>query len=391
MESRYPSPLRVLHVVGRMDRAGAETMLMNYYRAIDRDRYQFDFLVFTRDRCDYDDEIESLGGRVIRIEAQSWVFRTLAMIGLMKSCSWVAVHAHTNYSNMWPLFAAWAARVPVRISHAHVTEYVRGSFVKDIYQTVAPRMIWRFATERAACGQVAGQLLYRAEDNVTIIPNAVSPEKFMLDRTVTAARVRQALDIAPECSVILQVGRLDAVKNQRFTLAVAHNLRRSGAEFVILLVGRGNLEAELRREIEAGGLKAQVRLLGVREDIPELLNAADLLILPSLVEGVPVVLVEAQAAGVPCLVSDRVSAEVDLGMGLIRFLPVPEAVPSVTSEACAAVWVGAIGEHGKSTVPSAAERMAVLQSSGYSVASATERLTRMYAAARVDRFRKAHA
>lgn len=389
--SKYPSPQRVLHIVGRMDRAGAETMLMNYYRAIDRSRYQFDFLVFTRDRCDYDDEIESLGGRILRIESTSWFDRTIAMVRLMKDSPWTAVHAHTNFSNMFPLFAACAAGVPVRISHAHVTEYMRGSFAKRVYQAVARRVIRRFATERAACGQVAGQLLYRPEDKVTIIPNAISPETFIMDRQRAAVRVRKVLDISQECSIILQVGRLDAVKNQRFTLEVARKLKRNGSNFVILLVGRGNLEAELRREIQSSGLVAQVRLLGIREDIPVLLNAADLFILPSLVEGFPVVLVEAQAAGVPCLVSDRVSAEVDLGMGLIRFLPVPETVPSVTSEACANVWLEAIGEHDMDSVPSAAERMAVLQSSGHSVTSATERLTRMYPLSQTDRHSKEYA
>lgn len=372
------SPMRVLQVVGRMDRAGAETMLMNYYRAIDRTRYQFDFLVFTGDRCDYDDEIESLGGRLVRIEAGGWLTRTLSMFRLMRSGEWAAVHSHTNFSNMFPLFAAWAAGIPVRISHAHVTEYLGNSFVKRAYQAVAARVIRRFATERAACGQVAGQLLYRPEDSVTIIPNAVSPETFMLDRQGTTARVRQALGIPKDCRIILQVGRLDPVKNQRFTLEVARKLRLSDPNFVMLLVGRGTLEAELKRDIEVGGLEANVRLLGIREDIPELLNAADLFILPSLVEGFPVVLVEAQAAGVPCLVSDRVSAEVDLGLGLIRFLPVPETVPSGTSEACAAAWGDAIGSLDMQALPTAAERLAVLESSGYSVAAALERLTNMY-------------
>lgn len=385
------TPTRVLHIVGRMDRAGAETMLMNYYRAIDRTRFQFDFLVFTGDRCDYDDEIESLGGRIVRILAPSWIARTSEMIRMMKGGTWAAVHAHTNFSNMFPLFAAWAAGVPVRISHAHVTEYIGGSFAKRSYQAVAPRVIRRFATGRAACGHVAAQLLYRPEDSVTIIPNAVAPETFMLRRQEVAARVRQSLAIAQDCRIILQVGRLDLVKNQNFTLQVARKLRRSDPNFLILLVGRGNLEAELRREIEAGGLEAHVRLLGIREDIPELLNAADLFILPSLVEGFPVVLVEAQAAGVPSLVSDRVSAEVDLGMGLIRFLPVPDTVPSASSEACATVWSEAINAQDMGSVPSAAERLAVLQSSGHSVASATERLIGMYASAPEDRHAEARA
>ena len=378
------SPVRVLHIVGRMDRAGAETMLMNYYRAIDRTRYQFDFLVFTGERCDYDDEIESLGGRVVRVERVGWLARTLAMIKLMRGGPWRVVHAHTNFSNMFSLVAARAAGIPVRISHAHVTEYMGGSRLKRIYQAISPRFIRYFATGLAACGKAAGLLLYRPQDTVTIIPNAVSPEAFMLDRQAANARIRRELDIPSDRRILLQIGRLDAVKNQPFTLEIARKLRLVDPDFIVLLVGRGNLEARLRHEIEANGLEAHVRLLGIRDDIPALLNAADVFILPSLVEGFPVVLVEAQAAGVQCLVSDRVSAEVDLGIGLIRFVPVPGEVPSEESQACATAWVEAIGDTGVNEAPSAAERLAVLQTSGYSVASAARRLIDMYALVPAD-------
>jgi glycosyltransferase EpsF len=373
---------RVLHIVGRMDRAGAETMLMNYYRAIDRDRYQFDFLVFTADRCDYDEEIESLGGRIVRIESRGWVARTIALVRLLRSGQWGAIHSHTNFSNMFPLFAAFVAGIPVRISHAHVTEYISGSPLQHAYQTVAPLAIRIFSTHRAACGHVAGQLLYNANDSVTIIPNAVPAERFMLERDDVRARVRHELGITQETMLILQVGRLDAVKNQRFTLEVAKIMKSRDRDFIVLLVGRGGLEAGLRREIKESGLSPHVRLLGVREDIPEFLNAADLFILPSLVEGFPVVLVEAQAAGLACLVSDRVSSEVDLGMGLIRFLPVPAKVPSEESNRYVNNWVEALLEDRGDGSLSADERLEILDSTGHSVSSATERLTRMYDKAR---------
>jgi glycosyltransferase EpsF len=370
--------IRVLHVVGRMDRAGAETMLMNYYRAIDRDRYQFDFLVFTADRCDYDEEIESLGGRIVRIEGTSWMTRTIELTRLLRRGEWVAIHSHTNFSNMFPLFAAFLARIPVRISHAHVTDYVRGSFLEHVYRAAAPLAIRMFSTNRVACGHVAGRLLYSARDRVSIIPNAIPTERFMLDRETVNARVRCALGIGPGTMLLLQVGRLDPVKNQRFTLQLAKTMKSRNADFAILLVGRGGLESELRQTIEESGLTSHVRLLGVREDVPELLNAANLFILPSLVEGFPVVLVEAQAAGVACLVSARVSPEVDLGMGLIKFLPVPAQVPSHESDCCVTNWLDVLLEQSSKRPPSVKERLEILQSNGYSVSSATERLTRMY-------------
>lgn len=375
------TPARILHVVGRMDRAGAETMLMNYYRAVDRQRYQFDFLVFGPDRGDYDEEIESLGGRVVRLSGGNWLMRTVAMYRLMRSGPWVAVHAHTNFSNMFPLLAAAAAHIPVRVSHAHVTGYMQGSLVKSVYQAVAPLVIRRASTRRVACGSAAARLLYRADEAVTLIPNAIAADGFMLDRHAQSARVRQELGLAADTLIMLQVGRLDPVKNQLFTVGIVNELRSRGRDCVVLVAGRGGLEQQLRERVAEYGLDIQVRLLGIRKDIPELLNAADAFLLPSLFEGFPVVLVEAQAAGIPCIVSDRVSAEVDLGLGLLQFLAVPDQViPSGCAETTNA-WADALERINGVPIPSELDRRRILQASGYSVSGSTNRLTDLYGAA----------
>lgn len=147
---------RVLHIVGRMDRAGAETMLMNYYRSIDRDRLQFDFLVYTDDVCDYDAEIESLGGRIIRIsEHANWLSRTASIFRTLRAGNWSAVHSHTNFSSIFPLFAAFLAGIPVRVAHAHVTEIETTSFAKKAYQWLAPMLVRGLATHKVACGERA--------------------------------------------------------------------------------------------------------------------------------------------------------------------------------------------------------------------------------------------
>lgn len=383
--SASASPTRVLQVVGRMDRAGAETMLMNYYRALDRQRYQFDFLVFGMDRGDYDDEIESLGGRVVRLDSGNWLTRTVAMYRLLRNGPWTAVHAHTNFSNMFPLLAAALARVPVRVSHAHVTGYMGGSMVQHAYQALAPWVIRRTSTSRVACGLAAARLLYRADEAVTLIPNAIASERFMLDRSAQSMRVRRELGLGADALLILQVGRLDPVKNQLFTVEVVKELRSRGRECVVLLAGRGELEGLLRERIAGYGLEGQVRLLGVRDDIPELFNAADVFVLPSLFEGFPVVLVEAQAAGIPCVVSDRVSSEVDLGLGLLQFLPVPAGVAPGGCAESAGAWADALEAVGRVPVPTRADRQRVLEASGYSVAGSTGRLTDLYGAGSAGR------
>lgn len=373
-------PKRILHVVGRMDRAGAETMLMNYFRAIDRDRYQFDFLVFSDDRGDYYDEIEDLGGRIISIVSSNWISRTIAMIRVFRSANWVCIHSHTNSSNMFSLFAAYTARIPIRVSHAHVTGYLEKSWLRRMYHRISRAAISKFSTQKLACGELAAQLLYNPDDAVTIVPNAIKAESFNRDRSEVGPRVRQDMCIAPETTIILQVGRLDVVKNQEFTLDIAKELRKRRENFVVLLVGRGMLEEKLQKEITANALERKVKLLGVRDDIAELMLAADFLILPSLLEGFPVVLVEAQAAGTMCLVSDHVSSEVDLGLNLIKFLSIPTKHTSDEIDKCANMWANSLDEKSNMPPPSEEQRQKLLDARGYSVTSATEKLTQFYEA-----------
>lgn len=372
-------PQRVLHIVGRMDRAGAETMLMNYYRAIDRSRLQLDFLVYTTEIGDYDAEIRTLGGEIIQVEGDAgWLKRTVAMTRIFRQGRWRAVHAHTNFSNIFPLFAAFLARIPIRISHAHVTDVDCSSMAQRLYQAVAPVVLRLFATHKVACGERAAALLYRPGDSVTILPNAIESSLYFQERGEASQALRDELQIGAETRIVLQVARLDKVKNQLFIIEVARRLKEQCNDFVVLLAGRGEMEDQLREAIARHQLNDHVKLLGVRDDIPQLLNAADVFVLPSFVEGFPVVLVEAQAAGVPCLVSDRVSTEVDLGMGLVSFHAVPDTLASADAAPLAGVWADAMMASRDKDKPSTVERRAILESTGYCSSSAMNRLASLY-------------
>lgn len=370
---------RVLHIVGRMDRAGAETMLMNYYRSIDRDRLQFDFLVYTDDVCDYDAEIESLGGRIVRVSGNAnWLSRTVSIFRTLRAGNWSAVHSHTNFSSIFPLFAAFLAGIPVRVAHAHVTEIETSSLAKNTYQSLAPPLIRGLATHKVACGERAAGLLFAAGDRVSILPNAVEAPAFMLDRRAASEEIRAELDIRSGTRILLQVARLDPVKNQLFLVEVAAALKRRGHDFVMLLAGRGELEPAIRDAVERAGLQHQVRLLGVRSDVPRLLNAADAFVLPSFFEGFPVVLVEAQAAGLPCIVSDRVSDEVDLGMGLVSFRAIPGSLEATDAEQMIEEWAAALAALHAQPPPSQEQRHAVLKAKGYCTSDAMDRLGTLY-------------
>jgi len=358
---------RVLHIVGRMDRAGAETMVMNLYREIDRSQFQFDFVYFTADRCDYDDEIEALGGRIHRISASNPLARWLALRALLKAGSWRIVHSHTLFSSGLHLSAARLAGVPQRIAHSHSTNDANGnSALGRIYQRLSRRMIGWASTDFVACGIATGEYLFPGKKNVVIIPNSVDIRKFA---EASGERLREELGIDPGQLVVLQVGRFMPVKNHKRSVEIAAALRLSGINFQLLMVGTGPEQERIRSYIDELKLSSQVKMLGLRTDIPELMAAADVMLMPSFHEGFPVVLVEAQAGGLPSVVSSEVSPEVDLGLELTSF---------VSLEASSEEWVEALLKVSKTRVPSSKERTAVLEKAGFSSAGSARLLEKVY-------------
>src|SRR5690554_249031 len=155
------NPDRVLHIVGRMDRAGAETMVMNLYREIDRSRFQFDFVYFTADHCDYDDEIEALGGRIHRISATNPLARLLALRALLEVGDWRIVHSHTLFSSGLHLTAARLSGVPHRVAHSHSTQDANStSMLGRAYQRLTRGLLGWMSTRRVACGEAAAAYLF---------------------------------------------------------------------------------------------------------------------------------------------------------------------------------------------------------------------------------------
>ena len=371
MTTPEPSgPERVLHIVGRMDRAGAETMVMNLYREIDRSRFQFDFVYFTTDRCDYDDEIEALGGRIHRIGAPNPLARFMALRALLRASDWRIVHSHTLFSSGLHLAAARFAGVPRRIAHSHNTQDANSATMKGrAYQRLARGLIARMSTRRLACGDAAAAYLFPGKRDVVVIPNAVDIDRFA---SASGAAVRLELGIRDGQMTIVQVGRFMPVKNHVRSLAIAQALRQAGVDFQLLLVGAGPEQGRIEHMLGELGLEGHVRLLGLRADIPELMAAADVMLMPSLHEGFPVVLVEAQAGGLPSVVARTVSPEVDLGLGMVRF---------VDLEGSDAEWGAALRVAASNGVPDVGTRRRVLESEGFSSASGARRLEQAYLAA----------
>jgi len=301
--------IRVLQCVNNMHRAGLETMLMNYYRSIDRTRIQFDFLTHRPYRSDYDDEIESLGGRLYyapRLYPQNYP----AYFSYMKRFfaehpEYRIVHSHIDTMSYLPLLAAKRAGVPVRIAHSHNTsidrdlKYPLKLFFKSRLHTVL--------THRFSCGEDAGRFLF-GDKEFTVIPNAVDASAFAFDEGVRAKK-REELHIDGDL-VVGHIGRMSYQKNHRFLLETFKCLLGQKSNALLLLIGTGEYEEELKTLVNDMGIADRVRFLGSRPDVAELYQAMDLFVLPSRFEGIPVVGVEAQFAGLPCLFSDAVPREV---------------------------------------------------------------------------------
>ena len=358
---------RILHIVGRMDRAGAETMLMNLYREIDRTKFQFDFVYFTGERCDYDDEIEVLGGRIVRINAANQIIRFFLLWNILLRGTWKAVHSHTLWSSGLHLLAAKLAQVPMRIAHSHSTNGANSSsIVGRAYQNCMRWLLSWIPTDYIACGKAAAAYLFPDRSDVQLIPNAIDIKQFM---NAQGSAVREELEIDKETLLILQVGRFMPVKNHAYSIKIAAALRDKNVNFQMLFVGTGPEQQAVETLVSQYNLEKNVRLLGLRTDISELMAAADVMLMPSLHEGFPVVLVESQAAGLPAVIASTISPEVDLIIGLVDFV---ELDADITE------WVAKIQAAAQGVAVSAESRLNILESYGFSARTGAQRLLTVY-------------
>ena len=351
---------RILQVVTYMGRGGIETMLMNYYRRMDREKIQFDFLVHRDFRADFDDEIEALGGRIYRVPAMNPASggyrKTLA--DFFRDHPYRVVHCHLNYMSGVVLAAAKKAGVPVRIAHAHTASMAPGW--KQAVRRLCKYMIPMTATHRFACSTEAGRSVFGRQD-FSILANAIDAAAFTPDDALRR-EARAELGLGSELTV-MHVGRMVYAKNHEFLLDAFRELLNNEPSAKLVLIGDGELRPEI--EAKAAGLPTgSVLLLGTRTDIPKLLQAADVFAFPSRFEGMPVTMVEAQAAGLPCIKSTTVTDEC-IVTDLVTSLPIDD--PKLWAEMILSV---------KNTART--DRLGDIQKSGYDITAAADKLTRFY-------------
>lgn len=323
--------IRILQCVNDMHRAGLETMLMNYYRHIDRTKIQFDFLTHRPYRSDYDDEIKSLGGKIYyapRLYPQNYLKYFKWMKRFFKDHpEYKIIHSHIDAMSYLPLKAAKKAGIPIRIAHSHNTSIDKDFkyFLKQYFRF----RITKVATDYCACGQEAGAFLF-GKEKYTFIPNAIDINKFVFNENIRDKK-RNELNIQNEF-VIGHVGRLSYQKNHKFLIELFNEYINRNPQTLLLLVGVGEKENEIRKQVHKFGLDGKVRFLGNRSDVNELYQAMDVFVMPSHFEGVPVVGIEAQFSDLPCIFSNKVPNEVKFN-SKVEFIPLEASIKD---------WINAI-------------------------------------------------
>lgn len=299
--------IRVLQVVTHMNRGGLETMIMNYYRNIDRDQVQFDFLVHRQERAEYDDEIEKLGGviyRISKLNPFSWKYKKELEIFFKSHPEYKVIHVHQDCMSSLILKVAQKCGIKVRIAHSHSASQTKN--IKFIIKKHYQKRIPKYATKMLACGEEAGKWMFQGAE-FEVLNNAIDASAYRVDANIRN-KMREQLGISKDTFLVGHVGNFTVPKNHLFLIDVFRQVRTK-TDAKLLLVGDGSLRTEIEAKIEHEHLKDDVILAGVRKDVPALLQAIDVFVFPSTYEGLPVTLIEAQAAGLPCLISNKVSFE----------------------------------------------------------------------------------
>ena len=304
-------PIRIAHVIGKLNAAGVEAVVNNYYRNINHDKYQFDYFIDADSTCQPLQELIDMGARYYVVPPyQRLPQYLLTLMKYFKENHYKIVHSGMNTLSVFPLFAAWLAKVPVRINHNHSTS-AKGEIKKNFFKYLLKPFSRLFATHCCACSRFAGEWLFGKKmvecGKVRIFNNAIDFEKFAFDSSVRN-EIRKALGIDNKF-VVGHVGRFCFQKNQLFLIDVFKEVYERDNNAILLLIGIGELEDEVRNKVLSLDLQNKVIFLGARTDVNRFYQAMDVFVFPSRYEGLGLVGIEAQAAGLPCVFSSNIPDE----------------------------------------------------------------------------------
>lgn len=370
-------PIRILQVVGGMNRGGVETWLMHVLRNIDREQYQMDFLVHTTEPCAYDEEIRALGSRIIACPYTKQPLRYARELRriLREEGPYDVVHSHVHHCSGWVLLIARLAGTQIRIVHSHSDNrraQQQARLPRRLYLSFTHCLIWWTSTKGLAASREAAlalfgpaweqdarwQILYCAID---LAPFEAPPDPTLCEQ----------FGIPANALVVGHVGRFHEAKNHTFMMDIAAEVIRKEPSVYFLLVGDGPLRPSIEAKASKLGILEHVIFAGLRSDVPQVMKSAmDIFLMPSLYEGLPLVGMEAQAAGLPCIYSDNVSTEADL---------IPELVTRLNLDTNTETWAEVVLDMLKSS-PSVSKHEALvdIQHGPFNIAKSVIELQSLY-------------
>ena len=302
-------PIRILQCVNVMDRAGLETMLMNYYRNIDHSKVQFDFLTHRTKDGAYDEEIKKMGGKIYHaprlIPTNYFKYRKYMRNFFLQHKEYSIIHSHIDTMSFFPLYEAKQNKIKIRISHSHTSKLDWD--LKFPIKFFGKLLITKVSNVYFACGKKAGKFLF-GNKKFSLINNAIDMKKFQYNEKVRNKK-RKELGIDKDCFVIGHVGRYIYIKNQKFLIDVFEEILKVKKNSRLILIGNGPDEEKLKIKVNKLKINDKVVFLKNRSDVNELYQVMDCFVMPSLFEGVPLVAIEAQTNGLACILSDNISSE----------------------------------------------------------------------------------
>lgn len=361
--------IRVLHVIGAMDRGGAETMIMNFYREINREEIQFDFLVHETRECDYDNEIKKLGGEIFSVPRYKiynyFLYKKHIKVFFGNHHDYDIVHGHI--CSCVNIYLTEAKKYGIKtIAHSHASDF--GLSLYTIFTKMVSFKTRHIADYFFACSLQAGMDHYGKNIvnslRFNVLNNGINTRLYLFNKE-KREQIRNELSIDDKI-VIGHVGRFTYAKNHDFIIKVFKEIQKINNRTVLLLFGRGELEKHVREQVVKEGLEKQVLFMGVVENVYDYLNALDVFLFPSRFEGLGIALIEAQASGLPCVINETLPKE-----GVLS-----EHVCKLSLDESPKRWGAACLEHVGTT--DRKELNSLVKKKGFDISCETKRLEEIY-------------
>jgi glycosyltransferase involved in cell wall biosynthesis len=381
IDSANPTPIRILHIVGILRRGGLETWLMHLVRNLNREHIQVDFLVQIDTPSEYDAEVEALGCRIWRCPLDwtapwryVWQFKAILRQG-----SYHIVHSHVHFFSGVTLCIAQHMKVPVRIAHSHLdtsSDRDRAGWLRRQYLRLTQHRIDRYATVGLAASREAAQDLFgtdwEKDGRWQLLYCGVDLTPFQT--SYNNAAVRTELGIPEDAFVLGHVGRFDCQKNHRFLLEIAEEVYKCNPKTYLLMIGDGPLRSDIETLAAQSPLRDRILFAGLRPDVPRLMiSVMNIFLLPSFYEGLPLVGIEAQAAGLRLVLSDSITPELDA---------VTTLIDRVSLDRPASVWAETILTARSQQLASPTnDALLKLQSSAFNITQSAMQLESVYCTA----------